>query len=130
MGICSMKTVTFENFNLDINEFDGITFLKEPESGNYVFGIMKIPLKDIDFVQTDMGHKFIMVLKNDDNTIDISEAILGDPIRILKNHIKAGSEGIFFKKCTIADNIIKKITLRGMLNTIDDLVKSKLATVV
>jgi hypothetical protein len=125
-----MKTVTFENFDLDINDFDGITFLKEPETGNYIFGIMKIPLKDVDFVKTDLGSKFIMVLKNDDNTIDISEAILGDPIRILKNHIKAGSEGIFFKKCTIADNIIKKITLRGMLNTIDDLVKSKLATVV
>jgi hypothetical protein len=130
MGVCSVKTVTFENFDLDINDFDGISFLKEPETGNYIFGIMKIPMKNIDFVSTDLGIKFIMIMKNDDNTMDISEAILGSPITILKNHIKAGSEGIFFKKCTIADNIVKRITLKGMLNTINDLVKSKLATIV
>ncbi len=101
-----METCTFDSFTLDIEEFDAISFIKCNNNKEYLFNIMKLKDKQEDYIVTDMGYKFTMMMKGPNDTIEINDAILGDPVRIMKNFINVGAEGIFIKRCKNADSVV------------------------
>lgn len=119
-----MEVTTFENFTLDIDEFDAISFVNLGEN-EYYFNIMKLRNKQNDYIVTDMGYKFTMMMRGEDDKLELNDAILGDPVAIMKNFIRAGAEGIFIKRCGLCDSLIAKIvqgslTLKETIQNVRD----------
>lgn len=120
------------NLTLDADEFDGISYYRT-NSGEYKFIIFKLSEPQADYEVTDLGHKFIMVFSGN-GTNEVSEAILGDPLHILKNFVKAKCEGLIIKKCKkgveLVDRLVRKVEMVRMAQTLDALVRAKQANVV
>ena len=125
---------TVNSFKLDIEEFDAISFYRE-DDGYYSFMILKLSEQPHDYEMTDMGYKFIMMLSEKGKKgCEVTEAILGDPVHMLKNFVKARCEGMIVKKCSrgtdLVERILKKAELNRLANTLGALVKAKEASIV
>jgi len=94
-----------------VDEFDAISFFKEPE-GKYSFSIMKMYETPKDYELFDMGHKFFIMLHDGDETCDITEAILSDPVYMIKHYVKANYEGIIIKKSSRGKILLDKLMNR------------------
>lgn len=120
------------NFKLDDDEFDIISFYRNTE-GLYKFMIMKLAEEQDDYEITDMGHKFLMLFVSGD-TYELNEAILGDPVHIVKNFVKAKCEGMIIRKCKkgleLVNRLIKKTELNKLTRTLEAYVQAKEASIV
>ena len=80
-----------------------------------------------------MGHKFIMVL-TEKNKSEVTEAILGDPVHIIRNFVRARCEGFIVKKCKsgieLVDKMMKFTEIVSLTNTLEAYVKEKQAQIV
>lgn len=123
---------SINNFKLDDDEFDIISFYKNKE-GFYKFLIAKITEEQKDYEMTDMGQKFLMLFVTGD-TYEVNEAILGDPVYIVRNFVKAQCEGMIIKKCKkgleLVDRLIKKSELNRLAKTLNAYVETKEASIV
>jgi hypothetical protein len=97
--------------NLKEEEFDAISFFKTL-NGDWRFLIVKYD-KPQEYEKTEMGFKYYMFHtdKRLNNIPIVEEAILGDPLYVIKNFAKAGCEGVFAKKCVTSKEMLEKLVL-------------------
>ena len=93
--------------NLKEDEFDAISFFCSKEG--YKFYILKFNTTCTDYEQTEMGYRYYMLEVEKDGSASVQEAILGDPLHILRGFTKANCEGIFMKKCALAKTMLEKL---------------------
>ena len=120
-----MSAITFDNFTLDIEEFDAISFIKEDKvPQNYMFYIMRLRGKQKSYPVTDIGYRFTVLMRGKNNQMESSDAILMDPILYMKNLIRAGVEGILVKRSKFADELVKramgKYSSERLINMLED----------
>lgn len=95
------------SFKLKEEEYDAISFFKSTEG--YKFLIVKFDGNPV-LEKTDLGYKYYMfhIDHRDGNIPVVEEAILGDPLHVIKNYVKANCEGIFAKKSEISKQMLEK----------------------
>lgn len=89
-------------------EFDAISFFRK-EDGTYSFHVLKFNKTVDDYEKTDLGFKYYMLTLGDNREPIVEEAILGDPLRIVKQWVSGRGEGIFVKKCSAGKTILEKL---------------------
>lgn len=113
----------FSKLDLDVEKYDGVTFYRQPD-GEYVFNILKFTDENNEFENTDLGFKFIMLLTNENARFEVSEAILGDPVKNVLNFVKARCDGLILKKCESGLRIAANVWKEAETNRVNRLVKA------
>lgn len=101
-----------ESLKMDAEKYDGIYFYKD-DNGDYTYMILQLEREsDKNFELTDMGYKYLTIFTHDAEEVvkaEINESIMGDPLRIASNYIKAKCEGIIVKKCQAGFDLIERL---------------------
>jgi len=110
-----MEALKVRNLKLNEEEVDGISFsLKEEDSkkglSTWEFTIMKLNNSENEnFHKHELGYKYQIVLYNNDDTVEVFEAIIGDIEYYVKNLINVNQEGFIIKKSKKSEEILNKI---------------------
>ena len=116
------KPLEIPNVNslkVDVNDFDAIAFFREPE-GQYTFNIMKLREEPTDYEVFDMGHKFFIMFINENDTCELSEAVLSDPLYMIKSYVRSDIEGIIIKKSSKGKDLLDKMLFKSTINRLAD----------
>lgn len=91
-------------------EFDAISFFKSNEGWRFL--IVKYN-KPQDYEKTEMGYKYYMfhIDQRLNSVAIVEEAVLGDPLFVINNYVKANCEGVFAKKCATSKEVLEKLVL-------------------
>lgn len=116
---------------MKINEYDSISFFKNPAGTMYNFSFLKLnALKEEDRpTETDTGFKFIICLYGKDDTLEVFDAILGDPLTIVSQYANSNEEGLIVKKCSVGEQLVTKLQLtrqyRKLINVMKGVAETK-----
>ncbi|CAB4124265.1 hypothetical protein UFOVP49_103 [uncultured Caudovirales phage] len=126
-----MQEVTVRNLKLNSDDIDAISFTlggQDKSKHEWNFTMMKLTDREQDFVETDIGFKYQIVLYGT-KTPEIFEAIIGDLEYYVKNLIKINQEGLILKKCKKSEEIMKKLFkdkyLQSLTNGLVEIAKIK-----
>lgn len=123
------QVTTFKNLKIDEEEVDGVHFhISEENSENieWNFTIMKInEEKERNFIKTEMGYKYQIVLYEEDDRADVFEAILGDLQYHVKKYVDMNVEGFILKKSKKSDEILEKIFKKKLVDVMKNIAKQK-----
>lgn len=111
--------------NLKLEEADGISFTLNEKSENemeWVFTTMTLNDELEKSEKYDLGYKYQVVLWNNQEEVEVFEAIIGDIKDYINRMMNINHEGLILKKCKKSQEIMNVI-FRGRFDQVLELGK-------
>lgn len=112
---------------LKLEEADGISFMLNEKSETemeWVFTTMTLNDELEKAKKYDLGYKYQVVLWNNNEDVEVFEAIIGDVNNYITRMIDINHEGLILKKCEKSQEIMNTI-FRGKFSQVLELGKLK-----